>query len=140
MSIFKQFATDSNKETEGVKIEYGANKDGSIPSVTIRRMGKSNKRYAKALEVATRPHKRAIELETLAEGVAEKIFKSVFVETVVVGWENIQPNDDGTNMPFTKANALDVFEKLPEFYDDLQEQSKKISLFRNDSMEDEAKN
>lgn len=140
MSIFKQFKTDAKKEAEGVKVEYSPNKDGSIPSVTIRRAGKSNKRYSKALEAATRPYRRQIELGTMADETAEKLLKGVFVDTVVIGWEHIQPNDDGIELPFTRENVLRVLEELPEWYDDLQKQSNSVVLFRDEAMEDEAKN
>lgn len=139
MSIFKQFGTDSKKESEGVRIEYGENKDGTIPTVIIRRAGRSNSKYSKALEAATRPYRRQIELGTMSEDKAEKIFKGVFVDTVIIGWENIQDNK-GVNIPFTKENAMDVFEKLPEWYADLQKQAGDLSNFRSDAMEDEAKN
>lgn len=139
MSIFSQFSTDAKKEAEGVKITFGPNKDGSIPSVTILRAGKSNKRYAKVLEAVTRPYRRQLELGTLDNDTAEKLFKKVFADSVVLGWEHIQ-EDDGTEIAFSKEAAVALFEKLPEFYDELQKQANLVSNFRIDLLEQDAGN
>ncbi len=46
--LFKQFKTNSAKETEGVEIEFpeAQNDDGTVPTFIISRMGKSNKAYS----------------------------------------------------------------------------------------------
>lgn len=139
MSLYNQFATNKEAEVEGVEVQYGANADGSIPSFRISRMSKVNKKYTKALERATRPHRRAIELETMNNDLAERLFMGVFVDTVLLGWNNVQDRD-GNNIAFNRENALKLFEDLPELYDDLQEKAKKASLFREESLEGEAGN
>lgn len=139
MSLYNQFATNKEAEVEGVEVEYGANADGSIPSFRISRMSKANKKYTKALERATRPHRRAIELETMNNDLAERLFMGVFVDTVLLGWSNIQDRD-GKAIAFNKENALKLFTDLPELYDDLQEKAKKASLFREEAIEEEAGN
>src|SRR5207342_3524584 len=62
--LHAKFKTDRVKEVEGVAIEFSdaPNDDGSIPTFTISRMGKTNRAYSKALEQATRPYRRQIEL------------------------------------------------------------------------------
>ena len=139
MSLFKQFATDAKKEAEGVRISYAPNSDGSIPTFIIARMGKSNKKYSKALEVATRPYRRQMELGTLANETAEAIFLKVFVDTILLGWEFVQDENE-IFMDCKKENAIRLFEKLPELYEDLQKQANSVVLFRNEALEDEAKN
>ncbi len=139
MSLYNQFATNKEAEVEGVEVQYGANADGSIPSFRISRMSKANKKYTKALERATRPHRRAIELETMNNDLAERLFMGVFVDTVLLGWNNIQDRE-GNNIAFNKENAMKLFEDLPELYDDLQEKAKKASLFREEAIEEEAGN
>lgn len=139
MSLYSQFATDKSAEVEGVWVEYGANEDGSIPAFKISRMSKANKKYTKALERATRPHRRAIELETMNNDLAERLFMEVFVDTVLLDWKGIKQRD-GEELEFCKKNALKLFEDLPELYDDLQEKAKKASLFREETLEEEAGN
>ena len=139
MSLYKQFKTNMMKEQEGVRVEYGPNEDGSIPTFFLRRMHKSNRAYSKALEVATRPHRRAIELETLDSKLAERIFLDVFVSTILCGWDNVY-NEEGQPLPFSKENAVNLLESLPELYDDLQEKARKVSLFMADNLEEDGKN
>jgi len=139
MSLHSQFATDKKAEVDGVWVEYGANDDGTIPGFKISRMSKANKKYTKALERATRPHRRAIELETMNNDLAERLFMEVFVDTVLLDWKDIQDRD-GENLELTKESALKLFNELPELYDDLQEKAKKASLFREETLEEEAGN
>lgn len=146
MSLVKQFGTDVEKECEGVAIQYGSNEDGSIPAFHISRMSRSNVRYTKRLEVATRPYRRQIELGTLDNDVAERIFMQVFVDSVLKGWENIKLSDvtgiedDEGFATFNKENAMKLFERLPELYDDLQAQAKSAAIFKDEEIEDATKN
>jgi len=139
MSIFKQFGTDKKLEQEGVLVEYPANEDGSIPSFRLARMCRSNKRYTRAVELATRPHKQALKHETLKPEIAEEVFLDVFVGTILLSWDNIQ-DKNGKAVIFNKENAKDLLKKLPDLYDDLQEKAKDISLFLEAEMEQEEKN
>jgi len=146
VSLSSQFATDKQAEVDGVWVEYGANKDGSVPGFKISRMSKANKKYTKALERATRPHRRAIELETMNNDLAERLFMEVFVDTVLLDWRNVSLSDVSGEKKaegyadYSKANALSLFERLNELYDDLQEKAKKASLFRDETLEGEAGN
>uniref|UniRef100_A0AAU6VZZ5 Tail assembly chaperone n=1 Tax=Pseudomonas phage Pavpe01 TaxID=3138545 RepID=A0AAU6VZZ5_9VIRU len=146
MSLSNQFATDTAKEVDGVVIQYGQNDDGSIPGFHISRMSRANVRYTKALEVATRPYRRQIELGTLANDIAERVFTGVFVDSVLKGWENVALSDvtgdasDTGYAPFNRANALALFGRLPELYEDLQNQAKSAAMFKDEQLEDEAKN
>jgi len=139
VSIFKQFQTSKCKETEGISVEFGANEDGSVPTFTLARMCRSNKRYAKAVEAATKPVQRLIELGTLKDSQGEAIMLDVFCSTILLGWQNII-GPDGVEIPFSKENAKSLMVQLPDLYDELQEKSKKISLFMEASLEQDAKN
>jgi hypothetical protein len=139
MGVFGDFEMDVKKETEGVKIEYSTNADGSIPSVTILRASPVNKKYAKTLERLTRPYRRQIAAETLAPETSRSIHIRVIVASILLGWENVQ-DKDGKNIPFTEENAIKLFEKLPGWFDDIVTNANKESLFRLDVQETEAKN
>jgi hypothetical protein len=141
MSLYKQFATNSEKEMEGVEVQMteAENEDGSIPTFVVSRMGKSNKRYSKALEAATRPYRRQIELGTMNNDKAEEIFMGVFVDTVLKGWKNVR-GEDGKPLEFSKAAAVKLFTDLPEVYERLQEEAKLASNFRDNALEEEVKN
>lgn len=139
MSLYKQFETNATLEAAGIEVEFGENDDLTIPTFRISRIAKSNKRYSKALEAATRPYRRQIELGTVSENVADKLFRDVFVSTILMGWENVQGRD-GKPLEFTKENASMLLKDLPELFEDLQEKAKSASLFRETALEDEAKN
>ena len=141
MSLYKQFATNTDKEIEGIEVQMteAENADGSIPTFVVSRMGKSNKRYSKALEAATRPYRRQIELGTMNNDKAEEIFLGVFVDTVLKGWKNVR-DEDGKPLEFTKAAAVKLFTDLPEVYERLQEEAKLSANFRDAALEEEVKN
>lgn len=139
MSLYENFETNKEREIGGVPMEYSPNKDGSVPTFHVTRMSRSNTRYTKRLEAATKPHRRAIQLETMDNTLAEKISMGVFVETILLGWSNIQGRD-GKVIPFSKAAAIALFTDLPDLYDDLQGRASKASEFRDAAVEEEAKN
>lgn len=151
MGLAKDYKTDNAKEIDGVEVRISENDDGTVPTFMLSRMGKSNKRYTKAFEAATRPYRRQIELKTLGEKTAEDMLRKVFCDTILLGWANIQNEKvngvllfpeiaENANVPFNVENALSLFETLPELYDELSAQASDVSLFRAAVVEDEAKN
>lgn len=146
MSLRAQYKTDVNKEVNG--IEYPApvtNDDGTVPTFTIARAGKANKRYQVALQAAIRPHERARALGTLDPAILENIYMDVFCKTLLKGWRNVKLADvEGIDVegdaPFTVENAKKLFEALPELYDELVEKSSNAAMFREEENEDAAKN
>jgi hypothetical protein len=138
-SLFKQFKTDTDKEQAGVPIQYGANDDGTIPTFNVRRRGPSNQQYAKALQRETEQYRRQIEMNMLDEMISRQIMLKVFVATILVSWDNVQ-GEDGKLIPYSKDNAMKLFNALPDLYNDLVEQSGKLSLFRVEVAEQDAKN
>lgn len=141
MGLHKQFKTSSLKENEGVKIEFveAMNEDNTVPTFIISRMGKSNKIYSKALEAATRPYRRQVELGTMKNEVAENLFMGVFVDTILKGWVNVQ-DEKGKEIPFSKEAAISLLTELPDVYERLQDEAKLSANFRDDALEGEAKN
>lgn len=139
MSLFDQFETDDSKEVEGVEVQYAPNKDGSIPTFLLSRMGKKNKKYQKYLDKMTKPVSRQLSLGTLSEEESDRIFVDVFVTTVLKGWNNVLGRD-GKPMAFNKENGIMLMKALPDLYDDLTEKAKSAALFRDDTNEDDAKN
>lgn len=139
--LFKQFKTNASKEVEGVEIEFpeAQNDNGTIPTFIISRMGKANKAYSKALEAATRPYRRQVELGTLKNEIAEGLFMGVFVDTVLKGWKNVQ-DENGEEITFSKEAATRLLEELPDVYERLQEEAKLAANFRDSGLEAEAKN
>ncbi len=139
MSLYAQFETNKDVEKQGIRIEYH-NDDGEPPAVfVVARAGGANDAYGKRLEVLLRPHRRAIQTETISVKTLEALIMEAFVETVLKDWENIKDRN-GVEMAFTKENAITLFTDLPALYEDLKAQAEKISLFRQDALEAAAKN
>lgn len=147
MGIKKQFATDKNLETDGITIDYG---DFSI---RIARAGGSNQRYNKVLERKSKPFQRSIANDSLDPNTAERILRETYAESVILGWSGVTYDDvtpEGEDLPedkagsdeapFTKENVIAVFENFPDLYSDIQSQATKMSLFRKEVLEENAKN
>lgn len=139
--LFKQFKTNKNKESSGVVIEFpeAENENKTIPCFQIARMGKGNKDYDKALEAATRPYRRQMQLGTMKNDVAEELFLEVFCSTVLRGWAYVQ-DENGQEIQFSKKAAVALMKELPDVYERLQEEAKLAANFKDESLEAEAKN
>jgi hypothetical protein len=146
VSLSKQFKTDKKLEAAGIWVEYGPNSDGTIPSFLIARMGKSNKKFQKAAERATKPHKRAIQLGRFEDALAEKIYLDVFVSTILLDWKNVPLSDidksaeENEKATFNAENAKALLTNLDELYDDLQEKAQQAGLFQEADLEVDAEN
>lgn len=134
MNLYSQFKTDESLETEGVWIEYGETEDGKPIRIRIARAGGANQKFAKALEKATRPYKKAIQTGTLDNKTADRLYREVFVDTIVLGWENVQ-GPDGKDLEFTRENVLKLFADLPDLFTDLREQASSAAIFREELLE-----
>lgn len=134
MSLYKLFKTDENLETDGIWLEYGQNEKGEPIRIKIARAGGHNSAFSKALEKATRPYRKAIQTGMLDNKTADKLYKEVFADTVVLDWINVE-GPDGKPMEFKRENVLKLFEDLPDLFADLREQANNVALFRDEVRE-----
>lgn len=134
MSLYTIFKTDDSLETNGITIDYGPNSKGKPTKIRIARSGGANKSFSKTLERLTRPHRRAIQNGLLDNATADAIFRQAFVESVLLGWENVE-GPTGDDLPYTQENALTLLTDLPDLYTDLREQANNAALFRAATME-----
>jgi hypothetical protein len=139
MSLYQQFGVNPVKVEQGVEIKFGKNDDGTIPTFIVARAARSNKTYKKGLEVAMRPYRRQIELETLADSTADEVLMDVFLDTILKGWQHVQ-DENGVPLAFNKENAKKLFTDLPDLYEQLLNDSQRVALFREDAIEADAKN
>lgn len=139
MSLYKQFKTEEKFEQDGIFVEYGTGANGKPITFRVARAGGSNQKYLKLLETRTKPYRRQIQNDTLDNKLAERIFLEVFVDSVLIGWENVE-DAAGAPLPFNRDNAIKLFTDLPELYNDLREQAAKSASFRAETKEADAKN
>jgi len=137
MALNKTFGTNEALETKGIVVDYG---DARI---RIARAGGSNKKFAKAIAVATKPFRRAIAADAMDPEKALDIMRSVYAQTIILDWETkvngefkrgIDPVDAGQKagelLPPTVDNIEAVLKHLPDLFSDLQSQSQSLALFR----------
>lgn len=137
-NLYKQFSTDKKAEQEGVWLTYELD-DGNSVEFKVARIGRSNKNYIKVLEKKTRPHRHALSTNTMSDSKANKIQLEVFVEAVLLDWKGIV-KEDGTEFVCNRENAIKLFSDLPDLYDSLKDQAEAASTFKNEELEDDAKN
>ena len=137
MSLKATFSTSKSAETEGVLVDICDNADGSVCRWRIARAGRRNKAYTKALDKATRPY-RAI-MNEIDSDLDDKIMAKVIAESIVLDWENTQL-EEGINLPFSKENVMLVLTTLPDLIDVVNRKAGEMSTFRDQQLEDEAKN
>lgn len=151
MSMRDLFRTDPALETKGVVIDYGSFR------ITLARAGGANKKFTKLLEAKTRPHRRAMQTETMQDAAAMAILREVYAEGSIMLWENrsilgkdgewsgewkvgIEPESGDKLLPFNHDNVVKTLEDLPDLFIDLQQQSNKVSLYRVHNLEEDLKN
>ncbi len=147
MGLRKTFKTDRNAEIEGVEVEVSVNDHNQLPiKIRIARMSASNKRYTKELNRVTKPHQSAIQNDAMDNDLARKMLQEVFVDTILLGWENLPKSEltgvdtDTDPLEFNKENALALFKELPDLYDDWEARANKAAAFREKEREGSAKN
>lgn len=112
MSIGK-FKTSPKLVNEGIKIavkEWG-NTDGTIPVFTVRRASMQNKAYAKAIrELNDKVLLKygVASTDDLTDAQNEEIDLDVFIDAVLVGWENLEI-EDGVKYEYSRENAVALF-------------------------------
>jgi hypothetical protein len=140
--LFTQFETDPKLEREGVKVEYlGDDEDANKtpPTFTIARAGGANVAYDTMMDQKLKPLRRRLQADNVNNKELEKITKEVWIATVLKGWQNVK-DQNGDVLEFSQNAATELFNKLPELYEDLRQQSLKVSMYRAANLDEAAKN
>lgn len=139
MSLYKNFATNTDLEKVGILLEYGNNSKGKPIAIRIARAGGANKRYENLLQARLKPYRRQLQCDMMSNELQEKILMEVYAESVVLGWENVE-DAEGNPMDFNKENVIKLFTDLPDLYEDVKAQSVRAALFRQEEREEDSKN
>lgn len=144
--LFNMYATDKRREAEGIKVQFGPK-----TFITIARAGGSNKKFMKAAEERSRAHRQALERGIIDPKVAEGIMRETYADAIVLGWDGVLDpktvvrDEDtgeitGSELPFTRANVIYLFEQLPELLLDIQDKASNPANFRAGNTEADLKN
>lgn len=139
MSLYKNHKTDPELEKNGIWIEIGENSKGQMARVRIARAGGANEAYTKLLDQRVKPIRSQIRNETIARRQLDKLTKEIFAQTVVLGWENVEDENDQP-MSFSKDNCIKLFNDIDDIWLDVQEQSQRAALYRMHLREEDSKN
>lgn len=137
---FALFGTDQNAEVKGVDLDYGAF------HITIARAGGANKAFTRFVSERTKPYKRLIQEDRMPEDIAEDLALDAMVATVVKGWGSKKHGhgkmvgQKGEAIDYTPDNVKQLFKDLPELFQDVYEQARKVSVFRSTEAEEDSKN
>jgi hypothetical protein len=134
MSTYKSFKTSENLERDGIILDLG-----DVGKFRIARAGGRNVRYQKRLEALLRPHRRALQTETMSEEVAREVTIQAFSETVILGWDGVTGPDEQP-LPFSVDNCKRLLSDLPDLFNEIRRFAENSSLFLDSIKEAEAKN
>ncbi len=138
----KMFETDTQVERDGIWVVYA-------PGVEVRiaRAGGSNKFFAKTMQRLSKPHRRAIQTESVDDSILLDIFIQTYAAAVVVDWKGFTKDlitkDDADSeevLEFNKDNVEAVLRAQPDLFMDIQKASDQISYFRAEVLEADAGN
>lgn len=144
MSLNK-YRTDPKLSKEGVWVAYPANKDGSIPAFKLARASAQNSKYAMAirkLAEKTVTSTGTPDFSKLGDADLSGVELDIFIDSILVDWRHIQPNDDGEEIPYSQEAAKMFFgsDEWFDLYIELSTQANNIANFRVKQLEAEAKN
>ncbi|UOF80399.1 hypothetical protein [Caudoviricetes sp.] len=129
MSIYKNFSHDSDKVKGGVWHEI----EGSRFKLAFA--GEINPNYSKVRERVFRAAGRT----NLSDEKLREIEVSIFVDAVLLGWENVTGPDDSP-LEYNRAAAVEVLTDLPWLLETLQNLAANRSYYKPGDAEQDAKN
>lgn len=137
--LYGKFGTDHSLENSGVWYIVHELDDGKEVKFLLARMGGSNKRYDAAVEKVSRKDRRDGISGSISAKKARVINRRAFVEGCLLNWENVE-DKEGNPIDFNKANALVLFNDLPDLYDELVDVAQGRQAYAEEMVQEDAKN
>jgi len=149
MSLQSLFGTDKSKEIEGTWIDVTVNDDGTDCGFKVSRMSVHNRRFAAA--IAKRQKKYGVKLKTMGQEKNQSDMIEVFVETVLVNWQNVVDFREGAQdnvvkgepsvkIEYSRENAIWLLNQLPDLFELLVNESTELTNFQAEDDEEKVKN
>ena len=143
MSLYSNYIADETLEKKGVVVDYGKFR------VKLARAGGFNKKYQRCLDAKAKPHKRAIQTDTMPEDQMSDILAEVYSEVVILDWQvkkadkwvtGLDIDKDGKIQTFNKKNVLELLKRAPDLFRMIREDASSIAIFRQMEKEEDSKN
>ena len=124
------FKTNLVAAEEGTWVDVG---DGF--RIKLARSG--NSKAQDLLEKLLKPHRFALQNNTIHIDVLKEINNKVLAQTVVLGWDGLI-DDEGKPVPFSPSIAYDLLQnpQYRDFRDMVQKLADEPELFRNEAVAD----
>lgn len=98
---------------------------------TIRHFNEENPRIKAAIATHHKPYARQIDMGTLSLEKTAEIQVKIFVDACLVNWAGVE-DENGTEIPFTRENALVLFRRLPALFNALWAHANDYQNYRED--------
>lgn len=149
MSMYSQFTTDKNAETDGIYLDFGDFR------VKVRRAGGANKEYTKVLAEITNPYQRALKLGTIGDDQARGFFHEAYAKAIILDWQYKATDVDtgevdwisgmedpatGQIVEVSPEVIVATFKMLPDLFLEIQEAASSMRNFRTESDKAAVKN
>jgi hypothetical protein len=131
MDLKKTFATNKNKEVQGV---WMPGPDGS--SFRVARLGNEN--FTKLSGVLMKPYRKLIQMGQADDKVISQIAAEVTSRTILLDWKGVK--DGGADVPYSTEAAKARLLEYPDFADFISALSAQQSQYQDEAEEGERKN
>ena len=139
MSLYKDNQTDSEKEKNGVPLEYGLNSKKEKITFTVAREGGRNIQYQKVAEHIFKPYRRQIQHNQIDADILDGLLAQVYAKAVVKGWEGVE-DENNELLAFNEKNVIKLLTDLPVVFEAIKEVARDFNQFLLESLEEDAKN
>lgn len=130
-NLFDLYETNLQKEADGVPVTFG---DAVVYIASSSATG-NPKIAKKQAEYISKKSKNKI----LDKDDSLEYMKELYAECVIVGWKNVKDRE-GKDIPYNKENALKLINDLPHFFDEVIAYAGNYANFRDEKIEEVAKN
>lgn len=141
-ALRRMFNTDLSLERKGIWLQYSEDCE-----ILIARAGGANKTFVKLIQRLSKPHRRAIQTESMDEKLLENLFIEAYAKAILLDWKGVtkdiitgEDKDAKEELTFNADNAAAVLRALPDLFVDIQKASDNISLFRAEILEADSGN
>lgn len=143
MGLFGVFKANNELERSGrwFDLPVVRNDDGTVPGFKMARMHANNPAYQAALERVSDDIQMAMETGTLNEATAGPVMRGVFLDTILLDWRNVIDDTGeftgtkGKAIPFNRENADKLLVLVPDLFQILMTEAKKLGNFRSKEVE-----
>lgn len=131
LDLGKTFSSNKEKAEEGIWEDFG---DGAGLLIA----SSHNKKFQKMFRKIPAGLRAQMNSGSLPDDISRGIMAGIFAETLLLGWKKL--SDAGKELTYSKEVAKEFLLKYPLFANFVWEQAEDQSRFRDEEIEEEAKN